>query len=144
MKALARPRRNSLLESKVMDCMQKLRSPGWPGAHTHMRLFLLSAAGIKGMCYHAQLFLAFLTQSFTLYSRLALSSKQVSCLRFPSVGHKVCATTLSSFLDFRKFIWVNMINSKSLRYYNVKLKKKKFYLVFQIVFHSKSIQILYQ
>lgn len=73
-----------------------------------------------------------LLKVFTLSSRLAFSSKQVSCLRFPSVGCKVWTTTLSSFFDFRKFIWVNMINSKSLRYYNVKIKKK-IYLVFQKV-----------
>lgn len=77
-------------------------------------------------------------QSFTLSSRLAFSSKQVSCLRFPSVGRKVWTTTLSSFFDFRKFIWVNMINSKSLRYYNVKIKKKKTYLVFQKVLIVKA------
>lgn len=76
-------------------------------------------------------------QSFTLTSRLALSSKQVSCLRFPSVGRKVWTTTLSSFFDFRKFIWVNMINSKSLRCYNVKIKKK-IYLVFQKVLIVKA------
>lgn len=138
MTALARTRRPSLLESKVMDCLETM-CPGWPGT---LWFFLLSVAGSEGMYTMPSSSLLFWVKVL-LYtpgwlwaqSKSPVSDSKVLCVKFR-------ATTLSSFLDFRKFIWVNMINSKSSRYYNVKLKKK-IRLVFQIVFHSKSIHILF-